>query len=70
MERNAADLTLKSYREDLTGLLEYLEVASLEQAAPQDLQVSDLRAYLAAKLLWDPHADVKRHMREFLQGFV
>ena len=48
VERNAADLTLKSYREDLTGLLEYLAVALLEQAAPQDLQVSDLRAYLAA----------------------
>ena len=29
---------------------------------------AELRAYLAAKLLWDPHADVKRHMREFLQG--
>lgn len=48
VERNAADLTLKSYREDLIGLLEYLEVASLSDSTPEDLQVADLRGYLAA----------------------
>lgn len=47
VERNASELTLKSYREDLTGLAEYL---AGEDAAPAPGEISplDLRGYVAA----------------------
>ncbi len=47
VERNAADLTIKSYREDLAGLLEYL---GDEPPAPQpsDVTTLELRGYIAA----------------------
>jgi Domain of unknown function (DUF4838)/Glycosyl hydrolase family 67 N-terminus len=32
-------------------------------------EMEPLRAYLLAKLLWDPKADVKRHTDEFLRGY-
>lgn len=48
VERNASPLTIKSYREDLTSLAEYLEEAL--GASPQPHQVSplDLRGYVSA----------------------
>ena len=47
VERNASELTLKSYREDLTGLVEYL---SQESAVPSPGQLTplDLRSYVSA----------------------
>src|SRR5262245_7533078 len=48
VERNAADLTIKSYRDALIGLLEYLAPDGRPIPRPADLQVSDLRAYVAA----------------------
>lgn len=42
-ERNAAALTIKSYREDLTSLAEYFGERDVAQFTPQDL-----RAYVAA----------------------
>ncbi len=32
-------------------------------------EMEPLRAYLLAKLLWDPNADVKKHTDEFLRGY-
>lgn len=32
-------------------------------------EMEPLRAYLLAKLLWDPNTDVKRHTDEFLRGY-
>src|SRR5271157_155636 len=32
-------------------------------------EMEPLRAYLLAKLLWDPNADVKQHTDEFLSGY-
>jgi integrase/recombinase XerC len=48
VERNASDLTIKSYREDLTVLIEYLagDQGDLPQIA--SLTPSDLREYVAA----------------------
>jgi integrase/recombinase XerC len=43
-ERNAAELTIKSYREDLTSLAEFLGA----DRAPRDLTPADLRQYVAA----------------------
>lgn len=47
VERNASELTLKSYREDLTGLIEYL---SQERPSFTPAQISplDLRGYVSA----------------------
>lgn len=47
VERNASELTLKSYREDLTGLIEYLGQQGNEPA-PGDISPLDLRGYVAA----------------------
>lgn len=48
VERNAAELTIKSYREDLTALLEYLEDDSGGLPTPDQITPLDLRAYVAA----------------------
>lgn len=32
-------------------------------------EFGELRAYIIAKLLWDPWCDVERHMDDFLQGY-
>ncbi|NUQ66345.1 MAG: tyrosine recombinase XerC [Pirellulales bacterium] len=49
VERNASDLTVKSYREDLTALAEYL-TDSREGVCPQpgDISALELRGYVAA----------------------
>jgi len=49
VERNASDLTVKSYREDLTALVEYLvESCDGTCPAPGEVTVLDLRGYVAA----------------------
>jgi len=48
VERNSSDLTIKSYREDLTVLLEYLEESYQRCACPQEITTLDLRGYVAA----------------------
>lgn len=47
-ERNASDLTIKAYREDLFGLVEWLEHAHGSVPAPDDLTPQTLRAFQAA----------------------
>ncbi|GAB4129880.1 tyrosine recombinase XerC [Thermopirellula anaerolimosa] len=46
-ERDASPLTIKSYREDLTALLEYLNDAG-GPVSPDRITVGDLRGYVAA----------------------
>ncbi len=47
-ERNAADLTIKSYREDLIGLADYLENELGRAPKPDELSPLQLRSYQAA----------------------
>ncbi|MEZ6090468.1 MAG: site-specific integrase [Pirellulaceae bacterium] len=47
-ERNASALTIKAYREDLFGLLEFLEDQRGGTPQPGDLSPQDLRGYQAA----------------------
>jgi integrase/recombinase XerC len=47
-ERNAADLTIKSYREDLFGLVDYLEHELGREAKPDELTPLQLRSFQAA----------------------
>lgn len=49
VERNASDLTVKSYREDLTALAEYLaEARSGRCPEPGEVTVMELRGYVSA----------------------
>ena len=49
VERNASSYTVKSYREDLTALTEYLaEARGGRPPAPGDVTVFDLRGFVAA----------------------
>ncbi|MBW3598684.1 MAG: site-specific integrase, partial [Planctomycetes bacterium] len=48
LERNAAELTVKSYREDLTALTQYLSEAYGRMPKPAELTPLDLRGYVAA----------------------
>ena len=47
-ERNAADLTLKSYAEDLTGLTEYFLATQESLPKPREITTLDLRSYVSA----------------------
>ena len=47
-ERNASDLTIKAYREDLFGLIEWIEAARDQAPPPNALSPQELRAYQAA----------------------
>lgn len=47
IERNASDLTLKSYSEDLESLLEYLSEYEGELLPPDRIGISELRRYVA-----------------------
>jgi integrase/recombinase XerC len=47
-ERNASDLTVKAYREDLLGLVDYLEHIRGKCPEPSKLTPQDLREYQAA----------------------
>jgi len=48
VERNASDLTVKSYREDLTALVHYLADSRGTCPRPGQVSVLDLRGYVAA----------------------
>jgi integrase/recombinase XerC len=48
VERNAADLTIKSYREDLTALADYLKQLFSRDPTPRELTPLDLRGYVSA----------------------
>ncbi|MFO0869466.1 MAG: tyrosine recombinase XerC [Pirellulales bacterium] len=48
VEKNAADLTLKSYREDLTALTEYFVDSRGKLPEASEITTFDLRAYVAA----------------------
>ena len=48
VERNASPMTIKSYREDLTALLEYLRRGDASVPAPDQVTTHDLRGYVAA----------------------
>ena len=47
-ERNASDLTIKAYREDLFGLIEWLEQSTGAVPEPGELSPQTLRGYQAA----------------------
>ena len=47
-ERNASDLTIKADREDLFGLIEWIEAARDQTPPPNALSPQELRAYQAA----------------------
>ena len=47
-ERNASELTIKSYREDLFGLVDWLEESHGETPRPSALSPQELRAFQAA----------------------
>lgn len=48
LERNASELTVKSYREDLESLAEYLRESYGRDPSPAEITVTDLRGYVAA----------------------
>lgn len=48
VERNASELTIKSYREDLEALAEYLEQARGLIPGAGEIETLDLRGYIAA----------------------
>jgi integrase/recombinase XerC len=48
VERNASELTVKSYREDLTSLADYLAESLHHPADPAEITTADLRGYVAA----------------------
>ena len=48
VERNAAELTIKSYREDLTALVGYLTEAYSREPLPSEITPLDLRGYVSA----------------------
>ena len=48
VERNAAPLTIKSYREDLTSLADYLTQACGRSPSPAEITPLDLRGYVSA----------------------
>lgn len=48
VERNAAPLTIKSYREDLAALVDYLTQAYGRAPGPAEITPLDLRGYVAA----------------------
>jgi integrase/recombinase XerC len=47
VERNASELTIKSYREDLEHLIEYLAPEGAEPPPPESITTLDLRGYLS-----------------------
>jgi len=48
VERNASPLTIKSYREDLTALVDYLQQAYGRLPTPGEITPLDLRGYVSA----------------------
>jgi integrase/recombinase XerC len=63
VERNASALTIKSYREDLQALLEYLAESSERLPQPRQVSTFDLRGYVAALTEADyAKSSIARHL--------
>lgn len=63
VERNASDLTIKSYGEDLATLLQYLKESSQRVPEPREVSTVDLRRYVAAlHVAGYSKASVARHL--------
>ena len=63
VERNASALTIKSYREDLEALLEYLEESAGRLPKPREISTFDLRGYVAALTEADyAKSSIARHL--------
>ncbi len=48
VERNASDLTIKSYREDLMDMADFLTEEKATKLEPRQVTPTDLRGYVAA----------------------
>jgi integrase/recombinase XerC len=48
VERNASDLTIKSYREDLMDLADFLTDSGASRVSPRDVDSAKLRTYVSA----------------------
>ena len=48
VERNASDLTIKSYREDLVDMADFLSNEGVKKVVPRDVTPVELRGYVAA----------------------
>ena len=48
VERNASDLTIKSYREDLMDLADFLTGDGQKKVVPRDVDAASLRVYVSA----------------------
>lgn len=48
VERNASELTIKAYRDDLSSLAEFLAAGAGEPPSPDQIGVLDLRGYVSA----------------------
>jgi integrase/recombinase XerC len=48
VERNASDLTIKSYREDLVDMADFLSNEGAKKVVPRDVTPVELRGYVAA----------------------
>ncbi|MDO4858830.1 MAG: tyrosine recombinase XerC [Thermoguttaceae bacterium] len=48
VERNASEYTVKSYREDMTALIEYLMQVRGKVPPPESISIPELRAYVSA----------------------
>ncbi len=48
VERNASDLTIKSYREDLIDLADFITEDGKQTVKPRDVSPNELRSYVAA----------------------
>lgn len=48
VERNASDLTIKSYREDLIDLADFITEDGKQAVKPRDVSPNELRSYVAA----------------------
>ena len=48
VERNASDLTIKSYREDLMDMADFLTEEKATKLLPREVTPTDLRGYVAA----------------------
>jgi integrase/recombinase XerC len=69
VERNASAYTVKSYREDLAALVEYLTSVHGRLPAPGEITVLDLRGYVAAlSESGYAKASIARHLAA-LRGF-
>ncbi|MDO4582667.1 MAG: tyrosine recombinase XerC [Planctomycetia bacterium] len=70
VEQNASEYTVKSYREDLTGLVEYLLQTRGKSPPPEAVTIPELRAYVSAlhEAQYSP-ATISRHLASLRSFF-